>query len=382
MARKPKVTYWTSRAAYGCWIRGTQHILAKGPKDDPDGPTYLDALDRFRQLLSLENVDTAADDNTVRVVCEMYLQHAKTTRRATTVRLRQRALAGFIKARGELPVKQLKKIHVLDYIRERRERKYHEKACKECGWSDGSVRLFIDSLSVAMNWAADTGLITKNPVSGLERPSAKRRAPDAVLTDEQKQRIFAASKPGGRDFITVLDATGARPGELIHATTADYDRKLGAIVYKADDRRREDEFAHKTAYTGQDRVIYLTGDARAVVERLALQRPAGPLFRTSYSAVQNRFRRLRIRLGIPGLTAYSYRHTLATRWLMRGEPIEVLARLLGNSPATILKHYSHLHAQHATLRGHLERFMSADKTQTSGPVASPSGGPVQAGAAG
>ena len=31
--KKPSVRYWDSRGGYGCWIDGTQHILAKGPDD-------------------------------------------------------------------------------------------------------------------------------------------------------------------------------------------------------------------------------------------------------------------------------------------------------------------------------------------------------------
>lgn len=52
--KKPSVRYWERRSGYGCWIGKNQHILAKGLDDAPTGPTYLEALDRFRKLLSLE----------------------------------------------------------------------------------------------------------------------------------------------------------------------------------------------------------------------------------------------------------------------------------------------------------------------------------------
>src|SRR5262249_10831650 len=155
------------------------------------------------------------------------------------------------------------------------------------------------------NWAAKNGLIAANPASGIERPAARRKAADVVLSDDQKARILAAVRPAAaRDFVIVLEATGARPGELRHAEARDYDRRLGAIVYKAADRRREDEFCHKTAYTGRDRVIYLDGAAKEIIERLVMLRPTGTLFRMSPRAVMARFRRLRIKLGIDGLTAY------------------------------------------------------------------------------
>ncbi|MNW17986.1 hypothetical protein D3C71_2173630 [compost metagenome] len=48
---------------------------------------------------------------------------------------------------------------------------------------------------------------------------------------------------------------------------------------------------------------------------------------------------------------YSYRHTFATRWLLAGGSIKVLADLLGNSVRMIERHYGHLDADpHAMLR--------------------------------
>ena len=42
--------------------------------------------------------------------------------------------------------------------------------------------------------------------------------------------------------------------------------------------------------------------------------------------------------------------------LEAGKPIETLAELLGNTPETIRKHYSHLCKSHAALRAALEEF--------------------------
>jgi site-specific recombinase XerD len=54
--------------------------------------------------------------------------------------------------------------------------------------------------------------------------------------------------------------------------------------------------------------------------------------------------------------AYSYRHTFATRLLMGGMSVEVLANLMGNTSATIHLHYEHLLADTAGLRSQLEGF--------------------------
>jgi integrase len=114
-------------------------------------------------------------------------------------------------------------------------------------------------------------------------------------------------------------------------------------------------------------VIFLTGEALEIVKRLAEKHPTGPLFRTNIGSTWNRqriveaFRVIRLKLGMKhdGLTAYTYRHTFATNWLASGRSIEILAELLGNSPAVLRKHYSHLLSDPAKLRGHLEGFVNA-----------------------
>jgi len=48
---KPSVRYWESRKAYACWIGKDRHFFARGLDEAPNGPTYLEALDRFRKAL-------------------------------------------------------------------------------------------------------------------------------------------------------------------------------------------------------------------------------------------------------------------------------------------------------------------------------------------
>ena len=75
--------------------------------------------------------------------------------------------------------------------------------------------------------------------------------------------------------------------------------------------------------------------------------------------VVDRFIKLRKRLKVNGLTAYSYRHTWATELLKAGMDVGTLASLMGNSAAVIRQHDSHLLADRQGLREKLERFSSA-----------------------
>jgi integrase len=348
-------------------------LLAFGPDDFPDGPTYQAALNRFKEITELGSANFAKDRNTCRIVCELYMRWLSERRRAKTVRTRQDILRAFTDALGDLTVSELTHHRVYEWLDQMRKPRRLPKSKREVCWSGGTLGLAVLSLQAAFNWAARSGLITKNPLKGLERPSAHSRGRLALLgqTHEERQAVHGKLLRGAtaslRQILVVLEATGARPGELVHATASDFDPKLGAIVYHAEDSRIEGEFRHKTAGRGKTRTIFLTGDALELVRRLAAERPRGQLFCTlgrckgrpsawSVEDLAGAFRTLCRKLSFPHLTPYSYRHTLATAWLEQGKSVDVLAELLGNTPAIIRKHYSHLFADTGNLRRQLEAF--------------------------
>ncbi len=51
VARNAEVKHYASKGGYFCTFRGTRHRLASGPKDEPHGPTYSAALERFREIV-------------------------------------------------------------------------------------------------------------------------------------------------------------------------------------------------------------------------------------------------------------------------------------------------------------------------------------------
>jgi len=137
----------------------------------------------------------------------------------------------------------------------------------------------------------------------------------------------------------VLHATGCRPGEAARVTAADLDPDAGTVTL----------WEHKTAgTTGRPRVVYLPPAAAALLRRLAERRPTGALLRTIQGNRWNKTSLVRAmdatrkRAGVPGVTCYGYRHTWATDALAGGVPDVIVAELLGNTPATLHRHYSHL----------------------------------------
>jgi integrase len=362
MARKPSVRYWASRGAYCCWLRGVQYTLAQGPDDFPEGPTYKKAVGEFLRLQEEGDADRAGLQNRLLTVVNLYLNHCQTRRRERTVTARRQYLYGFVAWAGSgLRVGQLTKFQVERYIDERRATPHRVNDFRgEVTWGDSGTRTFVQSLNACLNWAVGSGLIPRNPVGKVEVPEARQRL--YVVSPEDHARVLGAASRWLRPVVVVLEATGCRPGELVQAEARYFDPARNALVYPAECRRAPGDAGHKTGRRGKDRVIYLTGEALGVVTDLVRRRPAGALFRRAtgrphtLQTVGQAFRHLREKLGLPGLTAYSYRHTFATRWLEQGRPVEVLAELLGNTPAVIYRHYSHLTARHQSLRGHLEAF--------------------------
>jgi integrase len=368
MARRASVRYWPSREAYCCWFKGHQHTLAEGPDDFPDGPTYQAALDAFKALTALGSAESAGDKNTCRVVCEMYLRHISTRRKEGTLKVRQRFYGPFTDELGETEVRALTHHSVYSWLDTMRQWRKHPKTGRLTRWTNSSVRNACTSLQAAFNWASRTGLITKNPLVGLESPAPRSRGREALLgknPEERRanhERILAKATKYFRPLVIVLEATGCRPSEIANATAADFDLDIRAIVYPADDKRNEGEFSHKTAGKGKDRIILLSGQALELVKQAAREHPRGPLFLTRRKApwterdIAKSFRDLRVKIGMSHLTAYSYRHTFATAWLEQGRSVDILAELLGNSPIVIRKHYSHLLGDRQNLRQQMDAF--------------------------
>lgn len=377
MARRASVRYWSSRGtwiddtgasrpgAYCCTLHGKQHVLAAGPDDSPHGPTYQKAVKEFAALVCLEDPQRAGDKMTARVVLELYLRHIEKKLAANTYRLRRQAFRAFCCSEmGDMPLWQITPFMVDRWLEAQREVRHtpdKHGVRRRRGWGDSTIRLTLIGLNAAFNWAVKQELISKNPTSAVSPPSSRSRARWLILDHAAHLRVLNAAARDFKPVVVCLENSGCRPGELAMATAAAWDAHLGALVYHGEERRLRSEEKHKTARKGRERRIYFSGDALAVMRELVKQHPTGPLFRfqravASTANIVARFQVLQERLSLPHLTAYTYRHTFATRWLESGGSIDDLAALLGNSPDVIRKHYAHLLDNPDRLRQLAERF--------------------------
>lgn len=364
MARKAKVRFFASRNAFYTQMNGRQHRLADGPDDsNQNGPNFRAALKKYVELLEFDGARDNKSRNRVRLILELYLNHISTRRAENTVKLRREMFERFCKAFGERSVGSLCRPEIEEWLAEQSIPRVYRG--RQLGWGPSTRQVALSSLSVAFRWAKKAGYLNDNPVEGIPGEMQRSLARQRLIDAELHGRILQASPPDFRVLCEALEATGARPGELASATAQAWNDEQGALVYHPERTRQEGEFRHKTARKGKPRIILFRGAALATIRELVRKHPTGLLYRTPRGRKWTTMscvgwcRRIKEKLGLDRLELYSYRHTFATRWLQQGGSIDILADLMGNTPDTIRKHYSHLLNDVENLRSHLERVRQA-----------------------
>lgn len=210
-------------------------------------------------------------------------------------------------------------------------------------------------VAACLNWAVEQGTLQFSPLARMKVGQMHGR--ERILTREERAKVLAAIRHNKtlKLFLRFLEQTGCRPySEAAQITAEMIDWQEGNIPLKK----------HKNARKGKRRVIYLTEEAKEILRELCADRPEGALFRTrtnrpyNRSNILNAFRRLEKNLNIPRFNPYSYRHTYITEALERGLTADIVAELVGNTPKTIAKYYSHLESKKNTLREAARRAVS------------------------
>lgn len=323
MARERTPWYRASRDAWFVQFGGRQVRLAKGKSNRSQ------AMAAFYKLMAMTPEIPPPGKVLVIQVCDFFLQWSETNHVKPTFELNKHYLQAFcnFQGTGRLAVSGFKPFHVTRWV----DRHRH--------WT-GARRTVISIIKRAFSWAAAEGLIADNPIQQMKKPAGNCRS--RVLTADERQQIRdAVDDEAFLDFITALEETGCRPGEVASVTAADVDLDVGVWVLHR----------HKTAKkTGRPRVVYLTPKMIELTSRLAGKFPEGPLFRgrcdrpLNKNAIRCRFRRLRKKLPHLGhFISYTFRASFATAALENGVGVAQVAELLGHtSTDMVMRHYGHL----------------------------------------
>ena len=277
------------------------------------------ALSRLR--LGMTPKPKTSDHVTVAEVCEAYLAKTEAQDSASHHRQAKGYLTDLNGHYGALPVADLKRHHVESWVLTHK------------GWkSPATTKNVLSIVKAAFAYGVDRELIPHNPIAGLKKPKAPGR--ETYFTDDEvKAVVDLLQAPAGfkavslapvADFFLFLLHTGCRPSEAANLTAANLEETPDGPQFVL----HPDE--HKAGKkTAKPKYIMLNQDAEAIVRRLAMKNPDGPLFRTprgrQWTRVNwvNTFISIRQKLGWDKsqdrrqqhLSFYSAKHTLAKRLL-------------------------------------------------------------------
>jgi len=352
--RKASVRYYASKGGYFTHFEGKNIRLADGPDDAPKGKTYLAALTRFQELMQVSHADTADQGNTVRVVVDLYGQHLERNGQDRSLGILLQTCTSGVERFGDKSFLELKPIHISDWLAHMA-KPHDTKKHKGMKWGPTYQNIALRTLVAAFNWAKGQGIISghclQNSKAVVIRGRKRSRGQEAYIAMETWKKLIGrigATNDGFADILRFLHGTGCRPAEAYNVEARYYHPADKCIIYSG--QPGQDEYAWKNARrTGKDRVIFLSGELAEMVEARIKRYPEGPVFRTSrksmwtQEAMSVNLRWYAKKLGItPAPTAYGFRHTYATDWLLNGGSIKVLADLIGTSVSMIERHYGHI----------------------------------------
>jgi integrase len=355
MPRTPQVRYFASRSAYYCQFHGKQHLLAAGPKDDPHGPTYKAAVERFSRLMHVGEAQRSEDGCAVSAVVARYYFLLEREGRVESLHQARVVLDPAIAAFGGVRVRDLKPVVVNDWL------------AGQKAWCSSTKHVAVGVLLRALSWAAKEGIVTKNPIAGMSKPEKLARGKEVVLPEALQDLLIGQANRELAKLLRVLRGTGCRPGEAVHADCGHYKRDLGVLLFPWNPPAGE--YRWKTGRkTKRDRVVHLTPTLRELVEvEVDSAGGRGRIFRTlkgvpwTPANLAKAMLRLADRKAVRAwcgangfdsgkIMAYGFRHSFATRMLKANCPVKLLADLMGTSVLMIERNYGHLHDDHAAMQ--------------------------------
>lgn len=381
--RKSSVRYYASKGGYFTHFEGQNVRLATGPDDAPKGPTYLQALDEFRRMMQVSSADTADQSNTVRVAVDLYGQHLERNGQGRSLEILLQTCTSAVGEFGDKTFAELKPLHITNWLALMAKPRATKKF-KSVKWGPTYQNIALRTLVAAFNWALGQGLISghclQNPKAVVVRGRKRSRGQEAYITSAVWQSLIGRvgkTNEGFADLLRFLHGTGCRPSEAYHVEARYYRRADRCVIYPG--HPGPNDFAWKNARrSGKDRLIFLPDDLAEVVERRIALHPEGPVFRSRHDrrwcqeAVSVNLRWYAKKLAVtPPPTAYGFRHTYATDWLLNGGSIKVLADLIGTSVTMIERHYGHLMVDKDRVRSIMTSVMKGRASAVEEPQAAP-----------
>ena len=239
----------------------------------------------------------------------------------------------------------------------------------ETGHNAGGVHNVARALRAWMNFLVLDGILEASPFQRVRMPKAPEPSPVNFTPEEVRAMLKETLHLRDEALILFLLDTGARVGELVALNVADVDMATGAV-----------RIAHGKG--DKARTVFLGYRSRRVLRRYLRERedevtPNSPLFtslrspregrRMTTQAVRLLMSRLCRRAGIPVRGPHALRRTFALWALRSGMDVYTLAKLMGHSDISTLRHYLRFieddlreaHRRHSPVNGYLSKEKNA-----------------------
>ncbi|WP_287850322.1 site-specific integrase [Acidiphilium sp.] len=193
-------------------------------------------------------------------------------------------------------------------------------------------------LKAALNLAYQDGKTPSDDAWRRVAPFRNAEAPRIrYLTDDEAVRLVNASGPEFRPMVVAALLTGCRYGELCRLRAGDLNANQGTLHIRV-------------SKTGKARHVMLTPEGVEFFTGLAAGKKSTALMLTRADGTgwktsdQHRPMRAACEAGqiAPAIGFHILRHTHASRLVMSGVLLGVVAAQIGDSEATTAKHYAHL----------------------------------------
>lgn len=345
MSKPSSIRYFASRNAYYTQINGKQHLLAKGTED---AVTYQRAVEAFEALLQTQG-STKPTAITLHTLYIKYLDYLSSNDRSKDKALTVKSLKVAVEKLGQLSVCTLRVHHIqswIEYMKSDRGIRYGVKK----QWGDTTVRIALVKFNRLLNWGVDQGYLLINPIqiSKLGTTAYHPRQSNIVITPAEHLAMVNSTPSYFRHLIQFFYATGCRPSEAYNLQAKHYNAEGQFFRYQWNVAKGE--FVHKTAKRiKKDRLIFVP-DSLVEMVKTRIEFDHRYVFvnrdknQWNNSSVGRSLERCLQRLNWSHrpIIPYSYRHTFATDWILKGGSLKILGELLGTSVHMLDKYYGHL----------------------------------------
>jgi integrase len=214
---------------------------------------------------------------------------------------------------------------------------------------------FLSEMRSCWNWAVAAGLIPQERGWPRRLMLKEPRGRVRYLSDAELGALLKAAEADTvvHTAIIVSIACGIRQGELLRLEWRDLD------LTGEKSSTRKPTLAVRESKTGEQRLVYLPGNAVEALQRLkkltvvspvhVFLAPDGKPLRKSL--LEHRWRPVRAAAGLRDFHWHDLRHTCASILLQQGATLAMVGAVLGHKSASMTHRYAHL-VQGAPVTGH------------------------------